>query len=81
MKKAIGILLFTCILITSLILPSAAQKKAAPTNEFVPVLRFIAASDTHIQDDNNIHAERVQKMLAYTYREARADKNHPTFEG
>ena len=80
MKKAIGILLFTCILITSLILPSAAQKKAAPTNEFVPVLRFIAASDTHIQDDNNIHAERVQKMLDYTYREARADKNHPTLD-
>ena len=78
MKKTINLFLIGCIFVMSLMLPVEAQNTDAKADTFVPVLRFIAASDTHIQDDNNIHAERVQKMLAYTYREARADKNHPT---
>lgn len=47
---------------------------------FEPVLRFVAASDTHLRDDDNVNVERIKKMMNYAYRTAAEDKKHPTVD-
>ncbi len=48
-------------------------KAPADTGEFTPVIRFIAASDTHIQTYLDVDSHRMQKMLRLGY--AIADKD------
>lgn len=47
---------------------SAPENKA---DDFVPVMRFVAASDTHIQTLGDVGCQRLSKMInaAYTYAE------------
>ena len=45
-------------------------------NDFKPVFRFVAASDTHVRDDSNVNAERIGKMMNIAYREAAKDASH-----
>lgn len=44
--------------------------------EFRPVIRFAAASDTHIRDDTNTGAERIGKILRCAYEAADSDKHY-----
>ena len=57
-KKLISLLLTLALLatVTAFALPAFAED-AAPAqtaSDFVPVLRFIAASDTHVRDDSDV---------------------------
>lgn len=71
MKKIIAVLLAALIAIFCVI-PAFAAEKA----DFVPVLRFIASSDTHIQDDNDTNALRIEKMLNMAYDIADEDEKY-----
>ena len=65
--------LFTALAILGGSFLFAAPALAAEETDFVPVLRFIAASDTHVRDDNDVTADRIGKMLDLAYRIADSD--------
>lgn len=42
-------------------------------DDFVPVFRFVAASDSHVRDDSDVTADRIRKMLEMSYEIADSD--------
>ena len=69
MKKLIS--LFLCALIAA---GCAAVASAADApDDFVPALRFIAASDTHVKTDDDTNTLRIPKMMELGYGIADAD--------
>lgn len=64
-------------LFTSLFVPVATAPVPENNDDFVPVARFIATSDTHISTLGDKGCKRIAKMLnsAYAYCEADADYN------
>lgn len=77
MKKLICLLLAVLMLCGLTVTASAAD---AETAEFVPVLRFVLASDTHILGDNDSEEQRIQKMMELAYKEAERDKSYQTID-
>ena len=55
---------------------AAVIKAPADTGEFTPVLRFIAASDTHVQSYLDTESRRIQKMVRLGYAVAEADAEY-----
>ncbi|MBR0510338.1 MAG: metallophosphoesterase [Clostridia bacterium] len=56
----------------------AVNTAAADADDaFVPVLRFVAASDTHVKDDSDVTAERIGKMMALAYADAQSCDAYP----
>ena len=73
MKKFFGVLLCAlCILIFA----GAFGAFAADNAAFVPVLRFVASSDTHIRTDDDRTFLRIGKMMDEAYALAAADPNY-----
>ena len=54
-----------------------AFAQAASDEPFQPVIRFVAASDTHVRDSDNVTADRIGKMMRLAYAEA---DSHPTYQ-
>lgn len=59
------------------------MKPEVPVEEsdFVPVLRFMAASDTHVKAANDEQSRRLQKAIKMSYAIADADKNYNKLDG
>ena len=79
MKMLKRILALVLAMITAFGLMSvsfAADKPAAKNDEFIPVIRFIASSDTHVRDDSDVTAQRIGKMLSLGYGISEEDKNY-----
>lgn len=51
------------------------------TSDFVPVLRFMVASDTHVKAAGDKQYRRIQKALKMSYAIAEADENYKTLDG
>lgn len=51
------------------------------TSDFVPVLRFMVASDTHVVAAGDTQYRRIQKALKLSYAIAGADENYKTLDG
>ena len=83
-KKLISLLLTLVLLatVTAFALPAFAEDaaQAETASDFVPVLRFIAASDTHVRDDSDVTAQRIGKMLDLVYSVADADPNYTALD-
>ena len=82
-KKLISLLLTLSLLatVTAFALPAFAEDAAPESaSDFVPVLRFIAASDTHVRDDSDVTANRIGKMLDLVYGVADADPNYTALD-
>ena len=62
MKKLLTVFL-TVLMLAGVCIPFAS----AADNDFVPVIRFIASSDTHVRDDSDTNANRIRMMLEETY--------------
>ncbi len=65
-----------CVLLTlTFVFACASQAFAASDTAagFVPVLRFVAASDTHVKDSDDTNLQRIRKMAALAYATAEAD--------
>ena len=75
MKKLICVLL-SIIFCVSLVLTPGVSAASPEKDEFVPILRFVAASDTHLRDDDDENVHRIEKMVNYAYRTAAEDKNY-----
>ncbi len=56
-------------------------KAPAETTDFVPVLRFMVASDTHVKAANDKQCRRIQKALKMSYAIAEADGNYKKLDG
>ena len=74
MKRLICVLLSIIFCISLVLAPSASADDKS--EKFVPVLRFVAASDTHLMDDDNTNALRIEKMMNYAYRTSSENKNY-----
>ena len=59
------------------------MKPVIPEDEsdFVPVLRFVASSDTHVMAANDKQCRRIQKALKFSYEFAEADENYKSLDG
>ncbi len=53
----------------------------APAGDFIPVLRFTATSDVHIQVPGDVRCQRMAKMLQTSYAIAQADKHYNKLDG
>ena len=76
MKKFVSFLL--CIVLLCTAAPVVAF--AGTEKPFVPVLRFIACSDSHVQKDSDRTFDRIGAMLAQAYALADADPVYPNLD-
>lgn len=72
MKKILAVICSAVVLLCSVSCLVSAAEGAA----FTPVFRFVAASDTHVRDDNDVNAERIGKMMSLAYSVADADPSY-----
>ncbi len=74
LRKLLSLTLVLLFVISaaSAVCASAADAPAA----FVPVMRFVASSDTHVRDDSDMTRDRIGKMMALAYAKADADPNY-----
>ena len=82
-KKLTALFLSLVMLATvgSFALPAFAEEEPpADAADFVPVLRFVAASDTHVRDDSDVTAIRIGKMLDLVYSVADADPHYTALD-
>lgn len=56
-------------------------KIEAPSDNFIPVMRFTVASDVHIQVPGDIQCHRMAKMLRTSYAIAQADTHYNKLDG
>ncbi len=68
MKRFISV-----VLCAAFVLGTAPFAFAAAPEDFVPVIRFVAASDTHVKEDDNTNALRIPKMMDLAYGIADSD--------
>ncbi len=62
--KSVTALLLCCVLLLCAVLPCFAAEKG---ETFIPVLRFIASSDSHVRMENDKTFERIGSMLEQAY--------------
>ncbi len=72
--------LFAFILAAGAFAFSGLAAGDAQAEAFTPVLRFIASSDTHVRDDNDMTVGRSAKMLDLGYACAESDPSHGTLD-
>ena len=72
MKRAAALLLGLCLLLSLCVFGAAAETDAP----FVPVLRFVASSDTHVKADSDLTMLRIGKMLDMAYEIAESDESY-----
>lgn len=71
MKRFISIIICAVVLFTCCVPAFAADK-----DDFVPVIRFIASSDTHVKTDDDTNTKRIPKLLNLGYDVAQKDPNY-----
>ena len=59
---------------------SADADNGAAGEEFIPVLRFIASSDTHILNYSDRNDKRIGMMLDLAYEISEADPNYKALD-
>ena len=76
MKKLLCLLLALCMLLPVCAV-AAGTEEADAAADFVPVIRFVACSDTHVRDDSDVTVQRIGKMMELAYDVAEADAAYP----
>lgn len=61
-------------------MPTVEPMKVEQDDSFVPVLRFVVSSDSHIKKYGDAGCQRVMKMIETGYAAAEADSNHKTLD-
>ena len=72
--------LISVILCAAFVIGIAPFAFAAAPEDFVPVIRFVAASDTHVKEDDDTNALRILKMMELAYGIADADPAYGTLD-
>ncbi len=76
MSKILSLLLSLLTLFSVLSSKTVVVKAPEDTGGFTPVIRFIAASDTHVETYLDIESRRIQKMVRLGYAVADADAEY-----
>ena len=76
MTKILSLLLSLLTAISAFFGVGIRVKAPEDTGSFTPVLRFIAASDTHVETYLDTESRRIQKMLRLGYAVADADEEY-----
>lgn len=58
----------------------SAVAAAEESDAFVPVMRFVASSDTHVRVGSDMTRDRIGKMMALAYARADADPNYQNID-
>lgn len=80
MKKILSLLVSLTTFVLSLVSPFNTVTAPKDEDDFEPVLRFVIASDTHIQAIGDVRCHRIQKILSLAYDEARQNKTYPKLD-
>ena len=75
MNKILSVLI-AALMLAGILVPFAS----AADEPFVPVLRFVASSDTHVRDNNNTTIKRIGKMMDMAYSLAESDANYTALD-
>ena len=73
MSKLLAVFLSVVTALSTITAAGVRVQAPADTGDFTPVLRFIAASDTHVRTYFDTECRRIQKMLRLGYAIADAD--------
>ncbi len=57
-----------------------SDNPAVPEKEFVPILRFVVASDTHVTGKTDFRAERLEKLLTSAYNYADTHRTYDSLD-
>lgn len=79
MKKAIAVFL-TIIFVYICAVPAFSDSDTGSADTFVPVIRFVASSDTHIVSSNDVNRDRIIKMFNLAYDVAESDSNYSSLD-
>jgi hypothetical protein len=71
-KRIVSVLL-SVLLLCGATATAGADGDVPAQADFVPVIRFVASSDTHIRDDNDTTYNRIGKMMEMAYADAGAN--------
>ena len=75
--KILSLILSVFVYIASAITPSyVAPVPEIPEDDFVPVMRFVSTSDTHIQRLGDTATQRLSKLIKSAYAVSDADKDY-----
>ena len=76
MKRVLSFFVALSTFVLSLVAPFNSVKAPEDDEDFAPVLRFVIASDTHIQAVGDVRCHRIQKILSLAYNEAKQDASY-----
>ena len=76
MDTLFSIILSFLMLFTSLFVPFAKAPAPEVQDDFVPVMRFVATSDTHINTLGDKGCTRIAKMINSSYEYAEGDSDY-----
>ena len=60
--------------------PDVTPMQVEQDSSFVPVLRFVVSSDSHVKKFGDMGCERIMKMIETGYAAAEADENYKTLD-
>ena len=80
MKKILSVFVSLATFFLSLVAPCNTVTAPKDEDDFVPVLRFVIASDTHIQAIGDVRSHRIQKILSLAYDDAKQSKSYPKLD-
>ena len=63
-------------LFMTILAPINSFKAPEDKSDFVPVLRFVVMSDTHVETVDDARSQRIQKAISMAYDDAENDENY-----
>lgn len=81
LKSIISVFMAVITFFASLGAASINPVSPVEDSDFVPVLRFMAASDTHVKAANDTQSRRLQKAIKMSYAIADANKHYNKLDG
>lgn len=76
MKTILSLLVSLATFVLSLVAPFNAVTAPKDEDDFEPVLRFVIASDTHIETIGDTRCHRIQKILKLAYSDAKQSNTY-----
>lgn len=80
MKKILCLFLAAVFVLAGAGVAAGADEAPAAQEEFVPVIRFVASSDTHVKEDDDTNAKRIPMMMEIAYAQAEADPSYTNLD-
>lgn len=80
MKTILSVFVSLATFVLSMVAPFNTVTAPKDEDGFAPVLRFVIASDTHIEAVGDARCHRIQKILSLAYNDARQNKYYQNLD-